>query len=134
MSSLALLEVQHALYAKLSNDTILMGLLNGIYDVVPQTTPVPYIVLGNGRQNSDLYEGLTVAICNLELTVWTEATGRKQALVILNRLHALLHLGTLTVSGFSVVQLQVVSAATELEAQGSYISGSLEVRIVVTEA
>ena len=36
MSDLALMEVQRALYTKLGGDGVLMGMVTGVYDAVPQ--------------------------------------------------------------------------------------------------
>lgn len=134
MSSLALMEVQRALYTKLSGDGVLMGMVTGIYDVVPQKTATPYVVLGNGAQRLRPADELVVTQCDLELQVWTEADGRKTALAIMNRLHALLHLGTLTLTGFQLVTLSVDHATTSLAVQGTLISGTLTVSLSVVEA
>lgn len=134
MSGLALMEVQRALYTKLSGDGVLMGMISGIYDVVPQKTATPYVVLGNGAQHLRPADELVVTECVLELQVWTEADGRKTALAIMNRLHALLHLGALTLTGFQLVTLQVNHAATSLAVQGTLISGTVTVSLAVVEA
>ena len=134
MSSLALREVQRSLYSKLSGDAVLMDMISGIYDVVPQNTNPPYVVLGNGRQELQPVDALVVSDCQLELHVWTLASGRKAALAILSRLYALLHLGTLTLSGLELVTLRVEQAATSLSEQGKYLSGVLRISITVVEA
>ena len=100
MSNLALMEVQRALYNKLAADGVLMGMVSGVYDIVPQRTPLPYIRIGDGDQKVTPADALNVSECKLDLHVWTDVGGRKTALAIMNRLHALIHLGTLTLSGF----------------------------------
>lgn len=133
MSSLALMEVQHALYTKLSGDGVLMGVVSGVYDVVPQQSALPYVVLGDGAGAITPAEAVTITECRLALYIWTEAGGRKTALTILNRLHALLHLGTLSLTGFSLVALRVEQAETELAEKGTRIRARLIVSATVVE-
>jgi Protein of unknown function (DUF3168) len=133
MSSIALMEIQRALYTKLSGDGVLMGIVAGIYDNVPQNTPLPYVVIGDGNQNIRPADAVIVTECQLELQVWTDVGGRKTALTILNRLHALLHLGTLTLSGFQLVTLRVEQASTTLAEQGALVGGALTLFVTVVE-
>jgi len=69
----------------------------------------------------------------LDITVWTDASGRKAALNILNRLHALLHLGTLTVSGYQPVTVRVEHARTELTEVADNLKGTMRVRVTMLE-
>ncbi len=133
MSSLALMEVQKALYSKLDGDGVLMGMVTGVYDVVPQKTALPYVVIGDGQMRVLDATGLTITDLNLQLDVWTDVSGRKNALAIMNRLFALLHLGTLTVNGFQQVTLRCDQADTEMTEQGTRIHGTLNVRVSVVE-
>ena len=134
MSSLALMEVQRALYTKLIGDGVLMGMVTGIYDLVPQETAVPYIVIGDGNQNLYGSDAVNVTECKLDLHIWTDVRGRKTALAIMNRLYALIHLGTLTLTGFQLVTLRAEQASTALVEQGTYLSGTLTVLVTVAEA
>lgn len=134
MSSLALMEVQRALYTKLNGDGVLMGMVTGIYDVTPQRTVLPYVAIGDGQMQELPADALNIAELRLQLDVWTAAAGRKTALAILNRLFAVLHLGTLTLSGFQQVILRCEQADTTLVEQGINIHGTLVVRVNVVEA
>lgn len=133
MSSLALMEVQKALYSKLDGDGVLMGMVSGVYDVVPQKTALPYVVIGDGQMRVLDAQGLALTDLSLLLDVWTDASGRKNALAIMNRLFSLLHLGTLTISGFQQVTLRCEQADTAIEEQGTRIHGTLNVRVSVVE-
>jgi hypothetical protein len=99
MSGLALMEVQRALHAKLSGDVVLAGLVNGIYDAVPPRLALPYVMIGDGQTRTLGADALSVTEVDMQIDVWTEASGRKTALTIMNRLFALLHLGTLSLTG-----------------------------------
>jgi len=133
MSGLALMEIQHALYTRLSGDGVLMGMVSGVHDDVPQNSALPYVILGDGDQNVRPADAAVVTECQLELQVWTRTGGRKTALTILNRLHALLHLGTLTLSGYQLVTLRVEQASTRLAEQGERMLGEMTVYVAVAE-
>ena len=134
MSGLALMEVQRALHAKLHGDAVLMGLVSGVYDAVPQRVALPYVVIGDGQMRSLDADALNLAELNLQIDVWTESSGRKTSLTIMNRLFALLHLGTLSISGFEQIILRCEQADTAILEQGTRIHGTLNVRAMVVEA
>ena len=134
MSNLALMEVQRALYTKLNGDGVLMGMVIGIHDITPQKTVLPYIVVGDGTTEILPADALNISELTLQLDVWTDASGRKSALTILNRLFAVLHLGTLTLSGFQQVILRCDQAKTTLMEQGVNLRGTISVRVTVVEA
>lgn len=133
MSSLALMEVQRALSVKLRGDGVLMGMVTGVYDAVPQRSSLPYVVIGDGQMRVLEAQGLALHELGLELDIWTDTGGRKSALAIMNRLFATLHQGTLTLTGFQQVTLRCEEAETELEEQGTRLYGRLNLRIVVAE-
>lgn len=134
MSSRALMETQRALYTKLQGDGVLMGMVTGIYDAVPQKTALPYIVIGDGISSDLAADALNLAELRMQLDVWTDTAGRKTALTIMSRIHALLHLGTLTLSGYQLVTLRCEQADTVLREQVTHMQGSMLVRATVVEA
>jgi hypothetical protein len=127
------MEVQRALYTKLTGDGVLMGMLNGVYDVVPSDALLPYVVIGDGSQTARAVDGINVTDCRLALHAWSASGGRKTTLAIMNRLHALLHLGTLTLSGFQLVTLRSEQASTALADQGAHLYGTLVILVTVAE-
>lgn len=133
MSNLALMEVQHALYTKLHGDGVLMGMVTGVYDVVPRKTALPYVVIGDGQYRSLAADNVNLSEMVLQLDVWSDAGGRKTALTILNRIFSLMHLGTLGLSGYQQVLLRCEQADTQIAEQGSNVHGSLVIRASVME-
>lgn len=133
MSGLALMEVQRALSNKLNSDVVLMGMVSGVYDAVPQRLALPYVVIGDGQMRSIDADALNLAELNVQVDVWTDSSGRKTALTIMNRVFALLHLGTLSISGFEQVILRCEQADTAILEQGTRIHGTLNVRVMVVE-
>jgi hypothetical protein len=133
MTGLALMEVQHALYTKLHGDGVLMSMVTGIFDAEPQKTALPYIVIGDGSLRELPAEGVTLSELTLQIDVWTDASGRKSALTILNRLFAVLHLGTLTLAGLQQVILRCNQADTALMEEHAHVHGSLTLKATVVE-
>jgi hypothetical protein len=133
MSNLALMEVQRALYNKLNGDGVLMGMISGIYDVVPQKTIFPYIVIGDGNCSDIATDILNISDLRLGIEIWSGTSGRKAALTIMNRLFAMLHLGTLTLSGYQLVLLRCEQSDTQLTEEATYIRGTMVVRATVVE-
>ncbi len=133
MSNLALMEVQRALYTKLSGDGVLMGMVTGVYDAVPQKTALPYVVIGDGRANVEPADEVTLTELQMQIEVWGDATGRKKVLTILNRIFSLMQLGTLTLTGYQHVLLRCEQADTEIAEQGQNTRGALIVRAIVAE-
>lgn len=133
MSGLALMEVQRALSNKLNSDVVLMGMVSGVYDAVPQRLALPYVVIGDGQMRSIDADAMNLAELNVQVDVWTDSSGRKTALTIMNRVFALLHLGTLSMSGFEQIILRCEQADTAILEQGTRIHGTLNVRVMVVE-
>lgn len=134
MTALALSEVQRALYSKLSGDAVLMGLVTGVYDAVPQAAALPYIRIGEGETRTLPADGITLTELVLDLEIWSEAAGRKTTLLIMNRLFALLHLGTLTLTGFQLITIHCEQAQTAIADTAKHVRGDVRVRITVMEA
>ncbi len=126
--------MQHALYTKLHGDAVLMGMVTGVYDAVPQKTVLPYIVIGDGQCRGLAADAVNLSELALEIDVWSEATGRKTVLTILNRLFALLHLGTLTLSGYQLVALRCEQADALVAEEATRVHGTMLIRATVVEA
>lgn len=80
----ALWEVQTAIYSRLANDANLMGKINGVFDEVPEGTPLPYIALGDDTVSdfgSKTFEGEYITHT---LHVFSDYHGKKEAKDILN--------------------------------------------------
>ena len=133
MSTLILMEVQRALYAKLHGDSILMALVPYIYDSVPQHTPAPYLLIGQGTQSVKAVDGIMVSECQLELDVFTDTSGRKTALSVLNRLYGVLHLSSLALTGLQCAQMRMEEVSTALIEQGTLLKGRMTVFVTAAE-
>ena len=134
MTTLALTNIQQALYSKLTGDGVLMGMITGVYDAVPERTALPYVVIGDG--SSEVADSLasTTTRCELEIEVWTDIKGRKSALIAMDRIYGILHQGTLSVSGFELLHARCLESFTELVEVGPRLRGVLRFEILVREA
>jgi len=131
MTAAVLQAVQQALYAKLTGDSVLMDMVTGVYDAVPQQVGVPYVVIGDGQSEEMPQVQASLSECAMALHVWTGGGGRKTALAILNRLHGLLHHGSLAFTGFTLLAMRGVRAETQVDADNDRVYGVLELSLTV---
>lgn len=129
--SLAIQAIQQALYNKLTGDGVLMGMLEAVYDIPTQRSPLPYAMIADAVQEELPVVGQTMWQLAVTLEVWTDATGRRTALTVLERLNGLLHHGSLSIGGFELLEMRVLRAQCELAENAARVVGSLEVRLVV---
>lgn len=131
MSAVILQAVQQALYTKLTGDAVLMDLVEGVHDAVPQQAGLPYLVIGDGSAEEMPQVQTMVSECAMALHVWTGGGGRKTALSILNRLHGLLHQGVLGFTGFTLIAMRCTRAETQVDADNDRVYGLLELSLTV---
>ncbi|MBY0355381.1 MAG: DUF3168 domain-containing protein [Rickettsiales bacterium] len=78
--------LQRAIFSVLSANTAVMASVTGIYDHVPDGTALPYIVIAQG-DSVDASTSTTQAVrLSLNLVIFSQASGRAQALDILAKL------------------------------------------------
>lgn len=133
MTGFATLALQQALYAKLTGDATLMTLVDAVYDHVPESAAMPYVTIG-GIHSRD-YSTCTTSgqEHRVALHVWARGRGRKDTLIILERLHALLHDGALPLDGHTLVHARVESAVARPLEDGLTYEGEMQARIVTQD-
>ena len=129
--SLVMQAVQQALVAKLTGDALLMDRVSAIYDTVPQRSALPYVMIDELVQEALPSLGESLWRVELVLEIWTDAQGRKTALDVLERLQGLLHHGSLSISGHTLREMRVESAACVLAEQATRVVGSMEIGLIV---
>jgi hypothetical protein len=130
MSTSASLALQSAVYAALSGNIQLTGLLAGpsIYDDTPQPVSYPFVTLGettsrdNGTGTEDGEEHI------LSLHVWSQAAGRSEAQPIMSVVRSVLHDARIAVAGQSLVNLRHEFSDVRHEADGFTIHGLMRFR------
>jgi len=101
----ALWPLQQAVYAKLTADTTLMGLVSGVYDEVPEDVEFPYVTLGSITELPDDAhdrQGLTAQVV---LHIWSKYRGYAEAARILAAMDQVLDRKPLAVDGFTDVSI-----------------------------
>jgi hypothetical protein len=110
-----------------------MDVATGVYDAVPQQAALPYVVIGDGSAQDVPQLQNAICECQLQLNVWTSGGGRKVALAMLNRLHGLLHHGTLSLTGMTLLSMRSVRAETVVDADNDRINGVMELQLLVRQ-
>jgi len=132
MSSTALSRLQSALYARLSSDGVLMGMVSMIYDNVPDGASYPLLVIGDGQQRNIASDSAVGDNCQLTIHSYSKKAGRKETLAILDRIYGLLHYDSLTLSAGEVLHLKVASAETDHQPDENLIHGELRIQALVS--
>lgn len=91
--------IQGAVYDVLSGDATLAGLVEGVFDEVPEGTPYPYVTIGEALEQPDNSHDRFGRQTVLTLHVWTDTRGFSKATEITSRLVALLDHQPLTITG-----------------------------------
>lgn len=132
--SLVMQAAQQALMAKLTGDAVLMDRVSAVYDTVPQGSTLPYVVVDELTQETRPVLGENLWQVSMVLEVWSEPQGRKATLTALERMHGLLHHGTLAISGYSLREMRVEGASCVLAEQATRMVGTMEITLLVAEA
>lgn len=106
MSAFSQLELQKAVFAELIGDTMLMNLVSGVYDHVSSDAAFPYVTLGEGTSRDRSTKTTTGAEIFFTLHAYSREGGHKESLIIMERLHALLHQANLSLSGHTLVLMR----------------------------
>lgn len=82
--------VQVGIYRRLTGDPVLMGMVVGVYDQVPEDKPKPYVRIGDHLSIPDNAHGRYGREITSTIHVWTEALGNMQGQSIAARINELL--------------------------------------------
>lgn len=111
--------LQTAVYSALTSDASLMNLVTAIYDDVPQgDAELPYVTIGDAQHNewdTDTELGRQVT---LTLHSWSQYAGRKEIKNIQGAIYDVLHRGSLSITGYTLVLCDFVSSETFLDSDG----------------
>ena len=96
---LAALPVQKAVRDALLADAVLMGLLKGVFDFVPEKQPYPYIETGHAVETPDNAHDRHASSTLVTLHIWSQERGFAQALTIAARVIQALDHTPLAIAG-----------------------------------
>jgi Protein of unknown function (DUF3168) len=131
MSAFSQLPLQTAIYAKLTGDATLMGMIAGVYDRPPQGAAFPYITIGDSASKDASNKAVIGTEHKMALHVWSRQGGRAETATIMDRLYQLLNQGTLSINGQTLVAMYFTAGAIALETDGETYHGTLALRIVL---
>lgn len=105
MAESALGPIQAAIYAALTGDVTLMGMVSGVFDWVPEGTAKPYVTIGETiatpRNAHDRFGRRNVTT----LHVWSQQHGFAETNAIMNQITTILDHQTLVLSGHEAVMV-----------------------------
>lgn len=110
--------LQKSVFQKLSGDTTLTGLINGVFDRSLQEQNYPYVTLGESLISDWSTKTTNGTEQIIVLRVWSREGGRKQVEIIMERIHTLLHDPVMTVDGQTLISMRFSSSAINLESDG----------------
>lgn len=130
-----MLLVQSALYARLTGDATLTGLIEGVYDYVPETAEYPFVVIGEAIETPDNRHGGYGRETVVTLHVWSRYQGYAQALRIGARVTALLDHQPLTIEGLAHIatRFEFSQTLTDPEPPGDIRHLVLRYRVVTEQ-
>lgn len=127
--------VQAAVLQRLKTDPTLGALVSGVFDYLPETTPFPYVMVGEAtqipRNAHDAFGRETV----VTLHVWSQHRGYAPALQIADRITTLLDHQPLTVVGLHhvVTRYEFSQTLTDPEPPGTIRHVVLRYRVVTEQ-
>ena len=132
MSNFSLSTVQEALFSTLRADTLLNDVISGVYDHIPPTAQLPCVVIGDGQERDIANDSGLASRLELTLYAYSAQPGRKEVLAVLQRIHALLHHGSMSLSEGNLVHMRVDTMETRVHQQTGYIEGMLRLVVLVS--
>lgn len=126
--------VQTAIVSALTSDETLMGIVTGVFDMVPHEQAVPFVTIGDFTSSDNSTKGTGGMEHTLTLHVWDEGSSRLRLKQIMSRLIELLHDQPLTLAGgHKLVNLRFEFSETFRDPDGVTIHGVQRYRIVTDE-
>ena len=98
--------LQTAIYNALNVSAVTSTLSCGVYDEVIEGNTYPFITLGEETVIDYGTKDLTGAETTINIHIWSQYKGSKQTKEIMDKVHDLLHDGSLTVTGFNLINLR----------------------------
>jgi hypothetical protein len=127
-------ELQKAIYQLLTGDTTLMALVTGIYDRPPQGTTYPYILLGVAQSEDWSTKTTSGSEHELCIRAWSREGGSRQAALIMERVHGVLHGASPAVAGQAVALMRYSGSDMALQNDGVTLLGTMRFRVLLEAA
>ncbi|PED63973.1 DUF3168 domain-containing protein [Priestia megaterium] len=112
-------EVQQKIFTSLTGDSELTGMVKGVFDYVPEDTPLPYINFGHILSESDFTKTDSGETITFTLDIWSMAKGRKESVQILTKIEQILEAEIQLDSAF-IMRKQVTNRQVVEESYGLF--------------
>ena len=131
MANFSQFPLQKGIFQILNADSALLGMVSGVHDRPVQGTAFPYITFASW-EGKDWSSATTTGVeFSVVLEVWSREGGHKQAGLIMERLHALLHDANPAVEGQTLVSLRFSGSIITLQDDGATYRGIVRLRALV---
>ena len=124
--------LQEAVYTLLAADAGISALSASVYDFVPKTADLPYILVGDDSSEWNGTMGIDWGDIDVTIHSYTYGEGRKTVKQLMAAVYTALHKTPLTISGFTHVSTLWQFSDTILEDDGVY-HGVQRFRVVIHE-
>ncbi len=123
--------LQKAVLAALADDDALAALVGDrIHDAPPRAQEFPYVAFGDAGERDWSTGSEAGTEHRLTLLAWSRHRGKREALVIAERIAAVLHDAALTLDGHRLINLRREEVSVRGEADGLTWRGAVRFRAV----
>ena len=125
-------ELQSGIYTVLNSDSTLTNTLGAsIFDEVPEESTYPFVSLGEETSVDFNTKDLDGGSITVNIDVWSQYKGAKETKQIMDRIHTLLHNGSVSVSGFNLIRLQFEFSDVMRDPDGVTRHGVMRFRAII---
>lgn len=111
--------LQQAVFAALSaNAAVQSAVASRIFDAVPETAALPYIVLGEASEKNNATASEAGSAHTLSLHIWSRSGGTREIKQIAGVVRACLDHAALTLSGHTLIDIRFASADYSRQSDG----------------
>lgn len=114
MGTTSLLDIQTAIYNKLTSDAPLMALITGVYDDIPIGQKFPYVNIGESTENKFNTFDRQGHDVTTNINIYSDYEGFKEGLNILHRIVELLDYQSITLTENNLVYIRYDGSDTLL--------------------
>jgi hypothetical protein len=133
MPSLTCYALQKEIYEKLIESSLLMSLVNGVFDYPPQGISFPFINIGNIIVSDLSSLGSAGNEYQLDIHIWSREAGHKQVADIMEIIYGLLHNGSIAITDKELIIMKFISNSLQLEDDGFTYQGTMRLMVVLSD-
>lgn len=130
--------VQQEMYEILVNSAPLNALITGVYDSVPQSTsnnPIafPYVTIGEDVFTDMSTDTELINLVSITIHTWSRHSGRSETKQIQGIIYDLLNRATITNIGFKFININQVTAQSQIDSDGETRHGIQTFNLILEE-